>query len=267
MKKMKLTVVMAALVASLGFTSCLDSAENGGTAVTSVPLKVGYDYSTLKTIFTDPAGTKYIPTTSATISGEKSQLALVAFSYEYDQLAAQSQKIDITLLGTPEYIPERTIIKGEVPEENTVSVSSLESRNSMVWGYNNYLILNPVIYINKSTTNDNLDEELKKHRFTLYYSGTEATESGVLTLQLRYQITNETSEEDLTDYTMSDPYYYVYFDLTSAISTYENVNGTYPKQLKVEYEIASTSAPTMDSSKKRTQTVSFNLVEKQDSSL
>ena len=73
------------------------------------PFKVDYDIMTGKTIFVDEADNEYIPTTTVTVSGERSDLAMVSFSYDYEQFAAQGDRKDITVLETPEYLP-----KGEV---------------------------------------------------------------------------------------------------------------------------------------------------------
>lgn len=255
MKKMKFVVVMAAFAASLGITSCLDTSSSGGTGTLTWPFKVDYDIMTGKTIFVDEADNEYIPTTAVTVSGDRSDLAMVSFSYDYEQFATQGDRKDITVLGTPEYLPKGEVSGEVIPEEGTVSLSGFNTRSVLIWGYNDYLILNPLFYVHESTTNETLDTELKNHKFTLYYDAATKAENDVMKLKLRYQILNAETEDALASYTKSlnDPYY-VYFDLRSAIRAYETLNGTYPKKLEVEYETASTYVPTMDSKKKSKQT-------------
>lgn len=259
MKKMKLAVAVAAFAASLGFTSCLDGSGVGGTGTMTWPLKVDYDLMTGKTIFTDWTDTEYVPTTEVMVSGDQSELAMVSFSYDYETFTSQGQRKDITILATPEYLPVGMMMGEDVPETGTVSVSSLSTNNTIVWGYNDYLILNPMLFVNKTTTNDTKNEELRKHKFTLYYDREAKAEGDILKLKLRYQIQDVATEEALKDYTQSYPYYYVYFDLREAIRAYEEVNESYPKRLEVEYETASLSTPTMDSSKKDLLTFSCEL--------
>lgn len=254
MKKMKFVVVMAAFAASLGITSCLDTSSSGGTGTLTWPFKVDYDIMTGKTIFVDEADNEYIPTTTVTVSGERSDLAMVSFSYDYEQFAAQGDRKDITVLGTPEYLPKGEVSDEAIPEEGTVSLSGFNTQSLLIWGYNDYLILNPLFYVHKSTTNETLDTELKNHKFTLYYDAATKAENDVMKLKLRYQILNVETEDALADYTVSYSYCYEYFDLRSAIRAYETLNGTYPKKLEVEYETASTYVPTMDSKKKSKQT-------------
>lgn len=254
MKKMKFVVVMAAFAASLGITSCLDTSSSGGTGTLTWPFKVDYDIMTGKTIFVDEADNEYIPTTTVTVSGERSDLAMVSFSYDYEQFAAQGDRKDITVIGTPEYLPEGEVSDKAIPEEGTVSLSGFNTQSLLIWGHNDYLILNPLFYVHESTVSETLDTELKNHKFTLYYDAATKAENDVMKLKLRYQILNAETEKALADYTMSYSYCYEYFDLRSAIRAYETLNGTYPKKLEVEYETASTYVPTMDSKKKSKQT-------------
>ena len=254
MKKMKFVVVMAAFAASLGITSCLDTSSSGGTGTLTWPFKVDYDIMTGKTIFVDEADNEYIPTTTVTVSGERSDLAMVSFSYDYEQFAAQGDRKDITVIGTPEYLPEGEVSDKAIPEEGTVSLSGFNTQSLLIWGHNDYLILNPLFYVHESTVSETLDTELKNHKFTFYYDAATKAENDVMKLKLRYQILNAETEKALADYTMSYSYCYEYFDLRSAIRAYETLNGTYPKKLEVEYETASTYVPTMDSKKKSKQT-------------
>lgn len=257
---MKLAVAVAAFAASLGFTSCLDGSDVGGTGTLTYPLRVETDWMTGQTIFKDAADIKYVPTTLVTVSGVQSDLAMVSFSYDYETFTAQGERKDITVLATPEYLPKGTMTDEVVPEAGTVSVSTLNAQSSMIWGYNDYLILNPMFYVHKSTTDETADVEFAKHKFTIYYDKETKAEGDVMKLKLRYQIDGVTTDEQLKDYTMSSPYYYVYFDLESAINAYRNVNGSYPKRLEVEYESAwSSSSPTMDPSKKNVQTFSCEM--------
>lgn len=267
MKKMKFMVVIAAFAASLGITSCLDTSSSGGTGTLTWPFKVDYDILTGKTIFVDEADNEYVPTTSVSVLGDVSDLALVSFSYDYEQFATQGSRKDITVLSTPKYLPRGVVSQEAMPEEGTVALSGFNTQSMLIWGYNDYLILNPMFLINKETTNETVDAELKNHKFTIYYDAETTAENDVMELKLRYQILNVETEEALADYTMSNPYYYVYFDLRSAIRSYEALNGTYPKKLKIEYETSSKSGSTMDPTKKTTQTCTCDLREKAESEI
>lgn len=267
MKKMKFAVVMAAFAASLGITSCLNTSGVGGTGTLTWPFKVSTDYMTGKTVFVDEADNKYVPTTSVSVSGDVSDLALVSFSYDYEQFAAQGNRKDITVLSTPKYLPRGVDSQEAIPETGTVALSGFNAQSMIIWGKNDFLILNPMFLINKNTTNETLDQELKNHKFTVYYDAETKSENDVMELKLRYQILNVETEEALADYTMSNPYYYIYFDLRSAIRSYEKLNGAYPKKLKIEYEVSSKSGPTMDSEQKSPQTCTCDLREKAESEI
>lgn len=265
MKKMKLAVAVAAFAASLGFTSCLDGSDVGGTMQGTLPFKVVTDYMTGNTIFEDAGGNEYKPITPVVMGeGTPTQFAQVYFSYDMEQVGTQKQ-MPITVLGNPEYIPAGQLKEEAVPT-GTVSMSGIvEEQNGgrIVWENNDYLILYPTFKVHKSTTVETLKEELKKHVFSLYYNLEEATDDKILKLYLRYQITGASTDEELKDYSVSTSYP-TYFDLRTVIARYEGKTGVYPEKVEIEYETSYSSTPTVNEEQKNKQNFTLNLQPKQE---
>lgn len=244
MKKMKLTVVMAALAVSLGFTSCLDSDGPSEYQVSGI-LKVGSNYIG-RTYFEAVDGTKYMPTQPVTVNGTMSKFASVYFSYNYDQFVSEGNEKTITVLGNPEYVKSGSSFVSTVPDK-CVSIREIKQLDSYgtkgsVWATNEYLFVYPQFNVHKDTKVDNLQTELGKHVFMLCYDESEQENDGCIRLTLGYTVSGVETDEALEDYNQS---YYcpIYFDLQTIVNKYEGKYGKYPEKLTLEYNYSIAQTP------------------------
>lgn len=267
MKKQKLAVIFAALLTMAGFSSCLNSEDDG--------ISEYYGYlevnSGLGVTFSTPDGLEFVPNKTVTTTAS-SRLAFVYCQYNDVDLTAETKKLPVTLLRDPVYLKDLGYAESTLPDvTSTVSLYSLGENGGGVWGYNKYLVLTPAYSLKKGTTNENLSTKLVNHHLDVYYVPEEDNvTTKTLKLYLRYQLTGiddssteegaETSEAWANDYTVkySDA---VYVSLSSLLAQYENAHGEKPEKLEVDYEYNNNSytVPTKDTNKKRTKTVVYNL--------
>lgn len=273
MKKQKLAVVFAALLTMVGFSSCLNSEDDGITEIV--------DYAEVSTSsfgsvsFNSMYGWVCVPDKSLTTTPE-SQLAYIAYRYEDADLqsitsgTSDSKNLSVTLLQDPVYLKRLDCSTTTLPEETkTVSIYSLGERDALVWGNNKYLILAPTIFLKKGTTSENLSTELLNHRLTLYYLSAEGDEgANTLKLYLRYEISgiggSSTEETDDKESWASD--YNVRYtnvshvNLQPIISMYKSTHsGSDPEKVTVEYEYNNSASSIPTIAKKQTKTVTYNL--------
>lgn len=276
MKKQKLAVVFAALLTMVGFSSCLNSEDDGITKIV--------DYAEVSTStfgstsFNSMYGWVCVPDKSLTTAPE-SQMAYIAYQYEDADLqsimsgTSTSKNLPVTLLQDPVYLKRLDCLPTAVPETTkTVSIYSLGEKDALVWGENKYLILAPAISLKKGTTSENLSTELANHRLSLYYLSSEDDETAkTLKLYLRYEISgigdSTTEETDGKESWASDyniQYTNVsYVNLQSVISMYKAAHGgSDPEKVTVDYEYnnSGTTVPTI--ANKITKTVTYNLYKK-----
>lgn len=272
MKKQKLAVVFAALLTMVGFSSCLNS-EDDGIREWGGYFEVNNTYGSVN--FVDPTGIQLVPNKTIIDAPASSALAYINYQYKDDDMAQieQTKKLPVTLLQDPVYLKRLDCSTTTLPEETkTVSIYSLGERDALVWGNNKYLILAPTILLKKGTTSENLSIELLNHRLTLYYLSAEGDEdANTLKLYLRYEISgiggSSTDEADETESWASDyniQYTNVsYVNLQNVISMYKSTHGgKEPEKVIVEYEYnnsnnSTSSVPTI--AKKQTKTVTYSL--------
>lgn len=272
MKKQKLAVVFAALLTMVGFSSCLNSEDDGITEIV--------DYAEVSTSsfgsvsFNSMYGWVCVPDKSLTTTPE-SQLAYIAYRYEDADLqsitsgTSDSKNLSVTLLQDPVYLKRLDCLTTTLPEETkTVSIYSL-GEDALVWGNNKYLILAPTIFLKKGTTSENLSTELLNHRLTLYYLSAEGDEdANTLKLYLRYEISGigESSTEETDDKESWASDYNIqytnvsYVNLQPIISMYKFTHsGSDPEKVTVEYEYNNSASSIPTIAKKQTKTVTYSL--------
>lgn len=272
MKKQKLAVVFAALLTMVGFSSCLNSEDDGITEIV--------DYAEVSTSsfgsvsFNSMYGWVCVPDKSLTTTPE-SQLAYIAYRYEDADLqsitsgTSDSKNLSVTLLQDPVYLKRLDCLTTTLPEETkTVSIYSL-GEDALVWGNNKYLILAPTIFLKKGTTSENLSTELLNHRLTLYYLSAEGDEdANTLKLYLRYEISGigESSTEETDDKESWASDYNIqytnvsYVNLQPIISMYKSTHsGSDPEKVTVEYEYNNSASSIPTIAKKQTKTVTYSL--------
>ena len=268
MKKQKLAVIFAALLTMAGFSSCLNSEDDGISEYYGyLEVNSGWDNVT----FSTPDGLQFVPNKTVTTTAS-SKLAFVYCQYNDVDLTAETKKLPVTLLRDPVYLKDLGYAESTLPDvTSTVSLYSLGENGGGIWGYNKYLVLTPAYFLKKGTTDENLSTELVNHNLKVYYVPAEDNvTTKTLKLYLRYQLTGiddssteegaETSEAWANDYKVkySDA---VYVSLSSLLAQYENAHGEKPEKLEVDYEYNNNSytVPTKDTNKKRTKTVVYNL--------
>lgn len=269
MKKQKLAVVFAALLTMVGFSSCLNS-EDDGIREWGGYFEVNNSYGSVN--FVDPTGIQLVPNKTIIDAPASSALAYINYQYKDDDMAQieQTKKLPVTLLQDPVYLKRLDCLTTTLPEETkTVSVYSLGERDALVWGNNKYLILAPTILLKKGTTSENLSTELLNHRLTLYYLSAEGDEdANTLKLYLRYEISgiggSSTEETDDKESWASD--YNVRYtnvshvNLQPIISMYKSTHsGSEPEKVTVEYEYNNSTSSIPTIAKKQTKTVTYNL--------
>lgn len=271
MKKQRWAVFFAALLAVVGFSSCLNSEDDGVRTVTDYVEVNPSDFS-----FNSMFGWKCIPNKILTSTPE-SNLAYVVYQYNNADLQAisgatsSSTDLPVTLLQDPVYLKNLGNPSSTLPEATeTVSLYSLGSGDGMVWRNNKYLILAPAYMLKEGTNQDNVKTELANHHLSVYYvSDDDNVSSNTLTLKLRYQIdgignsdseSTETSESWANDYTVKYTDL-VYVKLESLISQYNAAHGSNPKNVAVEYEYNNNSANLPTIANKKPRTVTFSLYE------
>lgn len=269
MKKQKLAVVFAALLTMVGFSSCLNS-EDDGLREWGGYFEVNNTYGSVN--FVDPTGIQLVPNKTIIDAPASSALAYINYQYKDEDMAQieQTKKLPVTLLQDPIYLKRLDCSTTTLPEETkTVSIYSLGERDALVWGNNKYLILAPTILLKKGTTSENLSTELLNHRLTLYYLSAEGDEdANTLKLYLRYEISgiggSSTDEADETESWASDyniQYTNVsYVNLQSIISMYKSTHsGSDPEKVTVEYEYNNSASSIPTIAKKQTKTVTYSL--------
>lgn len=268
MKKQKWAVFFAALLTMVGFSSCLNSEDDGISEYYGY-LEVNSGWGSVT--FSTPDGLQFVPNKSITTT-TNSKLAFVYCQYNDVDLTAETEKLPVTLLRDPVYLNDLGYAESTLPDvTSTVSLYSLGENGGGIWGYNKYLVLTPAYLLKKSTTSENLSSELVNHHLNVYYVPEEDNVTAkTLKLYLRYQITGiddssteegtGTSETWASDYTVkySDA---VYVSLSALLAQYEALHESKPEKLEVEYEYNSNSyaVPTKDTNKKRTKTVVYDL--------
>lgn len=268
MKKQKLAVIFAALLTMAGFSSCLNSEDDGISEYYGY-LEVNSGWGNVT--FSTPDGLQFVPNKTVTTTAS-SRLAFVYCQYNDVDLTAETKKLPVTLLRDPVYLKDLGYAESTLPDvTSTVSLYSLGENGGGIWGYNKYLVLTPAYFLKKGTTDENLSTELVNHNLKVYYVPAEDNvTTKTLKLYLRYQLTGiddssteegaETSEAWANDYKVkySDA---VYVSLSSLLAQYENAHGEKPEKLEVDYEYNNNSytVPTKDTNKKRTKTVVYNL--------
>lgn len=272
MKKQKWAVVFAALLAMVGFSSCLSSEDDGVRTLEDYAEVNSSSFGGLS--FTSMYGWVCVPNKTVTSTPE-SKLAYIAYQYnnaDMQALTSTSTNLPVTLLYDPVYLKDLSYPSSNLPlNTETVSIYSLGKNAGFVWGKNKYLVLAPTYLLKTGTTTDNLKTELANHSLSVYYlAEDDDVQAKTLTLHLRYKIAgvgyssveenSDTDESWAADYSVQYRYTDVsYVSLDYLLSQYKAVHGSDPEKIAVEYECSnrSTAVPTI--ANKQLKTVTFSL--------
>ncbi len=204
MKKMKWAALLAAVMTTVGFTSCLDG-ENSTTAQGAPILKVESGYMGVDTYFVDQAGVKYRPEKMIVPDVKGREFAQVPLQYDTSLYNEQDNSFNITMLGDPLYLTKYDVRTQSEEQKlsNTVSfniIDDMHNGKGAVWDKKNQYLLLPISYPipNDVNTKDKLTEELKKHHLHFYTKeGKELSKDKELLLYASYTIDGiEENKED-----------------------------------------------------------------------
>lgn len=236
MKKQKLAVAFAALLAMVGFSSCL----NGETDPTVSPqelMKVNgvAGYYT----FTSSYGYTITPTNMSALSDlSLGQYAIVQYSYDSSLLEWNENK-DATINNVVSIKDDMVQATAPGSDAGNAPVYGISSSMAQPMYFDKYNLFLPMTYYYKnSSDSDVLKAELNSHSFVLYFdpSNPENTDKK-LVLHLRHKVTDDTVKRD--DYGTE----YRHFNITPAVASYANLYGaSLPEKLVVEYERSSSSS-------------------------
>ena len=234
MKKMRLAVVFAALTVMFGFTSCLD--DNGGDSrsmgqeIVKVSGAAGF-YS-----FRSFGGYTLNPTNQSALQemALNSPYALVAYYYDPSTVTQGFTQLDVEMASASE-VKSGTVELGEAPEGGgnlPVYAVLNDSRGVPLIAEKSILFLPVTYYYANSSDQTELASELNSHSFTLYYEGEESV-NGRMRLELCHNVTDST----VTRTGVGTEYRY--FNIASALGSYESQFGSSPREIIVEFEQAS----------------------------
>lgn len=237
MLKMKLAVVVTALLTMLGFTSCLNGDGNStgyGTEYVKVDGFMGF-YS-----FKSAAGYTINPLNGSQITSDiGTTYALINYQYDSETVTPDAKEIDVTLTGILPISTKNVSSNVAGMEEYSnapirmVSVQSYEYYSIAFW--DKYTMFLPIYYFAKQISDeDEQKEELNSHSFELYYDANdENAATGELLLHLRHNVKDPDINKERTTLTSN----IFHYDLNSVLAQYAAANGgDTPSKITVEYE-------------------------------
>lgn len=261
MKKFKLGVLAMALVSMLGFTSCLDSGDVSNTSTGAGFFRV----SNFMGIYTlqSPTGGTLTPLNQSDMNGVNaySNYTYAIYSIDWDTQDENSDNYDATMLqlsyvrdgGMMSVAPAESDANAPVKDVNFNAFGTTgEEAVGMFFGVD-HVFLPIYYYCDKDldvNDKDEIEEELAKHQFNLYYNADTDFTPTTMTLHLRHYIKDK--DED-TDYTLSNVNFQ-HFDLTSPLNAYEQKHSTNPSRILISFEQNS-----MDGEYKNTTTRTFDI--------
>ncbi len=219
MKKQKLAVVFAALLTMVGFSSCLNS-EDDGIREWGGYFEVNNMYGSVN--FVDPTGIQLVPNKTIIDAPASSALAYINYQYKDDDMAQieQTKKLPVTLLQDPVYLKRLDCLTTTLPEETkTVSAEGDEDANTLKL-YLRYEISG----IGGSSTEETDDKESWASDYNVRY--TNVSHVNLQPIISMYKSTHSGSE---------------------------------PEKVTVEYEYNNSTSSIPTIAKKQTKTVTYNL--------
>ena len=230
--------MFAALVAMLGFTSCLDSDGGSNTSSTYGIMKVnGFAGSFY---FTDISGFTYTPSNQAALatSGlDNYQYAYIMGTYDGSTLLEGATQVSIDLYGASPVKSFSSSIDTSSEMEEYANAPLLAAGSDVgsqtnIQFFTNRDIFVPVSYFYKSySNNDDLRKEFNKHEFHLFYDR-EGSNATMLKMALRHRVQDpEVNKERKTSGSE-----YLHFNITPVLSAYGSDFSTTPTTIQVEYQ-------------------------------
>lgn len=240
MKKFKLGVLAMALVSMLGFTSCLDGGEVSNIQPVQGFMRIS-NFMGLYT-FSLQTGLTLTPINQSDVTGidKYSKYAWILATADGDTQDLTSMNWDVNVQG---YVMVRDgEIKSQAPVVGDANAPVSEVSYTyygnevriMFYGLNDMFL--PIYYRLRDIDADDKDEinaELDKHQFTLYYDSTADFQNGTMTLHLRHNITDlKENDKFMSQSTMTTEH----FNIASPLNAYSSIYGGTPNRIIIAYE-------------------------------
>ena len=234
MKKFKLSVLCAAMMTMLGFTSCLDS-DNSGTGV-------GYgaefvrveNFMGSRTLINQYGGRMRPINASQVTSWPTTEFSYVMYSYDGEAVSdTTSNVIDVTLMQLAQVNDGQ--VQARAPEEgdaNAPVAGFVSGNTSAAFFQLNDMFLYLSFFMRAADSNEEAVAELNKHQFSLYYNPEEDFTASSLKFYLRHKVTD--LEEDDTFNTTAG--IFAHFDMAAAFAQYKQMFDKDPSRIIISYE-------------------------------
>lgn len=244
MKKMKLAVLGAAIVAMTGFSSCLDSDTNNiSTGMEFVKNSSGiggfYRFENSVGLMLEPNNQSQWAETSIS-----TPYAIIQYQYSPDSIKQNSKRLPITLQGMAP-VTESAYLPTSGEGEETWANAPLYQVGLAAFPYfdKDNLFLGVQYYAKTNDDGEVADSEKNgEHQFALYCAKTEedAIKGSNLILYVLHKVNNTGVNSERKS---SKGFDYVHFRLSEAISWYKSQkSGELPEQLVIKYKVPSTAS-------------------------
>lgn len=232
MKQMKFLMVALVVLMGVSLTSCLNGDDN--TIVTGSEIVKVNQYD-IPISFTNAAGIKLVPDKS--ILTTEGKMALLYYQYDRATITQETKSVTITLLADPKYI-DGTPVRIGSSEDITENAPMVTLEPSTGYGtlkgvfFDSNMLIVPIGYkVRDINSQEEANNEIARHAFTLVYDSTQPAENGTLKLRLYHGITDPEGE---TVTRTKDAYDYKAYDLSGAILDYRvNNNDTKPTKVSI----------------------------------
>lgn len=218
MKQMKFLMVALVVLMGVSLTSCLNGDDN--TIVTGSEIVKVNQYD-IPISFTNATGIKLVPDKS--ILTTEGKMALLYYQYDRATVTQETKSVTITLLADPKYIDGTPVIIGS-SEDITENAPMVTLEPSTGYGtlrgvfFDSNMLILPIGYkVRNVNSQEEADDEIGRHAFTVVYDTTEPAEDGTLKLRLYHEITDPEGEPVVRT---RDAYDYKAYDLSGAILDY-----------------------------------------------
>ena len=234
MRKKNFVVLFAALLAVLGFSSCLN--DDNGNRETVMLLKSSQTYAGAGFEFKDVSGCRYVPTAPINPT-EYTKFAYVHFNYNQDDVHQGMQAINIELLDEPLFVHEGyyvPAVKEEAMKHNTL----LSLRSAGIWKdkFDECLFLELACKVKKGTTTQTIKAEEQNHTFTLYLDPAKSDYKEDLNLVMVYEVHTDVEDSKLSDEYTVDYITSRFFDISEFVGYYQSNNdGKKPSKINVRF--------------------------------
>ena len=233
MKKFKLSVLCAAMMMVLGFTSCLDSDNSGTRGGYGAEFVKVENFMGSRTLINE-YGSRMRPVNASQVtSWPTTEFSYVVYSFESEALADTASTImDVTLMQLAQVNDGQ--VQARVPAEgdaNAPVAGFATDDGSVAFFQLNDMFLSFYCFI-RNVDSDESIAELNKHQFSLYYDPETDFTASSLKFYLRHKVTD--LEEDDTFNRSTGVL--VHFNMAAAFAQYKQMFDKEPGRIIISYE-------------------------------